>query len=118
MCSSRPSPRISGWPGRGSSDDQLENKRWWAVDARDWVEALPEKAWRPWSEPGAVATPAQAQQVALARLVLADPHTLVPGRGDVGSSTPPPRRGTSSARLASGPTGPNGGRDRPPSSYR
>jgi ABC-type iron transport system FetAB ATPase subunit len=42
----------------------------------DWVGALP-RAWTPWSAPAAPLTPAQAQQLALARLVLADPHTLV-----------------------------------------
>ena len=48
-----------------------------AVDALDWVGALPE-GWRPWSAPAAARlAAAQAQQVALARLVLADPHTLV-----------------------------------------
>ena len=49
-----------------------------AVDALDWVDALPDGPRRPWSAPAAARSPrAQAQQIALARLVLADPHTLV-----------------------------------------
>jgi ABC-type multidrug transport system fused ATPase/permease subunit len=48
-----------------------------AVDAREWVEALPETLETEVGTGGYPLTPAQAQQVALARLVLADPHTLV-----------------------------------------
>ena len=48
-----------------------------AVDAGGWVERLPEGLATPVGEGGHQLSPAQAQQVALARLVLADPHTLV-----------------------------------------
>ena len=48
-----------------------------AVDALDWVRALPGALDCPLGTTGAPLTPAQAQQLALARLVLADPHTLV-----------------------------------------
>ncbi|MFT4009571.1 MAG: ABC transporter ATP-binding protein [Nocardioidaceae bacterium] len=48
-----------------------------AVDARDWVEALPDGLSTAVGTAGRELTPAQAQQLALARLVLKDPHTLV-----------------------------------------
>jgi ABC-type multidrug transport system fused ATPase/permease subunit len=48
-----------------------------AVDALDWVEALPQGRSTVVGAGGQTLTPAQAQQLALARLVLADPHTLV-----------------------------------------
>ncbi len=48
-----------------------------AVDAREWVQALPEGLDTVVGSGGLTLTPPQAQQVALARLVLADPHTLV-----------------------------------------
>jgi len=48
-----------------------------AVDAREWVEALPEGLDTVVGSGGRALTPPEAQQVALARLVLADPHTLV-----------------------------------------
>jgi ABC-type multidrug transport system fused ATPase/permease subunit len=48
-----------------------------AVDAIDWVDALPAGLDTRVGSGGQVLSPAQAQQVALARLVLADPHTLV-----------------------------------------
>ncbi len=48
-----------------------------AVDALDWVLALPEGLATEVGSGGHPVTPAQAQQLALARLVLADPHTLV-----------------------------------------
>jgi ABC-type multidrug transport system fused ATPase/permease subunit len=60
----------------GSTDAQL-----WealaAVDAAEWTEALPDGLETVVGAGGHRLTPAQAQQVALARLVLADPHTLV-----------------------------------------
>ncbi|MDQ3615715.1 MAG: ABC transporter ATP-binding protein/permease [Actinomycetota bacterium] len=66
-----------GSPGNdGSVDDQLL-RALEAVDARDWVEALPEGLDTVVGSGGRSLTPAQAQQLALARLVLADPHTLV-----------------------------------------
>jgi len=48
-----------------------------AVDAREWVEALPQALDTVVGSGGRALTPPEAQQVALARLVLADPHTLV-----------------------------------------
>lgn len=48
-----------------------------AVDALDWVDALPEGLATEVGSGGVPLTPAQAQQLALARLVLLDPHTLV-----------------------------------------
>ena len=48
-----------------------------AVDAADWVAALPDGMHTPVGAGAHALTPAQSQQVALARLVLADPHTLV-----------------------------------------
>ena len=48
-----------------------------AVDADGWALALPEGLGTPVGSGAAALSPAQAQQLALARLVLADPHTLV-----------------------------------------
>ena len=48
-----------------------------AVDAWDWVQGLPDGLATEVGSGGAPLTPAQAQQLALARLVLLDPHTLV-----------------------------------------
>ncbi len=48
-----------------------------AVDALDWVRGLPGGLGTEVGSGGHPLSPAQAQQVALARLVLADPHTLV-----------------------------------------
>lgn len=48
-----------------------------AVDADDWSRALDEGLDTEVGSGGFALTPAQAQQIALARLVLADPHTLV-----------------------------------------
>ena len=48
-----------------------------AVDALEWVSALPEGLDTVVGSGGRTLTAAQAQQIALARLVLADPHTLV-----------------------------------------
>jgi ABC-type multidrug transport system fused ATPase/permease subunit len=48
-----------------------------AVDALKWADALPEGLDTVVGSGGRALTAAQAQQVALARLVLADPHTLV-----------------------------------------
>ena len=60
----------------GSSDDDVRGALD-AVDALDWVEALPEGLDTEVGSGGRAVTAAQAQQIALARLVLADPHTLV-----------------------------------------
>ncbi|MFJ8309875.1 MULTISPECIES: ABC transporter ATP-binding protein [unclassified Streptomyces] len=48
-----------------------------AVDADGWARALGEGLDTEVGSGGLALTPAQAQQIALARLVLADPHTLV-----------------------------------------
>ncbi|MGC3864681.1 ABC transporter ATP-binding protein [Micromonospora chersina] len=48
-----------------------------AVDALDWAETLPDGLDTRVGAGGHPLSPAQAQQLALARLVLADPHTLV-----------------------------------------
>ncbi|WHM34246.1 ABC transporter ATP-binding protein [Streptomyces sp. BPPL-273] len=48
-----------------------------AVDADDWSRALDDGLDTEVGSGGFALTPAQAQQIALARLVLADPHTLV-----------------------------------------
>ncbi|RKN32786.1 ABC transporter ATP-binding protein [Micromonospora musae] len=48
-----------------------------AVAALDWAQALPDGLETPVGSGGHPLSPAQAQQLALARLVLADPHTLV-----------------------------------------
>ncbi|MGW4444981.1 ABC transporter ATP-binding protein [Streptomyces sp. NPDC004682] len=48
-----------------------------AVDADNWARALDDGLDTEVGSGGLALTPAQAQQIALARLVLADPHTLV-----------------------------------------
>ena len=48
-----------------------------AVDAREWALALPDGLDTTVGSGGHALTTAQSQQLALARLVLADPHTLV-----------------------------------------
>ncbi|MDN5764212.1 MAG: ABC transporter ATP-binding protein/permease [Humibacillus sp.] len=48
-----------------------------AVDARDWAQRLPQGLQTSVGSGGHRLTQPQAQQLALARLVLADPHTLV-----------------------------------------
>ncbi|SCL19638.1 ABC-type multidrug transport system, ATPase and permease component [Micromonospora nigra] len=48
-----------------------------AVEALDWADALPDGLDTVVGAGGHPLSPAQAQQLALARLVLADPHTLV-----------------------------------------
>jgi ABC-type multidrug transport system fused ATPase/permease subunit len=59
-----------------AGDDELR-RALAAVDAWGWVEALDEGLDTQVGSGGAPLTPAQAQQLALARLVLLDPHTLV-----------------------------------------
>jgi ABC-type multidrug transport system fused ATPase/permease subunit len=62
---------------RPDADDATLRAALGAVDALDWVEALPERLATRVGADGHALSPGQAQQVALARLVLADPHTLV-----------------------------------------
>ena len=59
-----------------SSDAEIEAALA-AVDALDWVRLLPDDMSTELGTTGYPITPAQAQQLALARLVLSDPHTLV-----------------------------------------
>ena len=59
-----------------ASDEQLQAALE-AVDAWEWVEDLPDGLDTVVGSGGHRLTDAQAQQLALARLVLADPHTLV-----------------------------------------
>jgi ABC-type multidrug transport system fused ATPase/permease subunit len=60
----------------GASDEELFAALD-AVDAAAWVGLLPEGIETKVGASGHALSPAQAQQLALARLVLADPHTLV-----------------------------------------
>jgi ABC-type multidrug transport system fused ATPase/permease subunit len=48
-----------------------------AVDALEWADALPDGLDTELGTTGFALSPSQAQQIALARLVLVDPHTLV-----------------------------------------
>jgi ABC-type multidrug transport system fused ATPase/permease subunit len=59
------------------ADDAALERALRAVDAWEWVGALPQGLATGVGSGGVALTPAQAQQVALARLVLLDPHTLV-----------------------------------------
>lgn len=62
---------------RPGADDAAVRGALAAVDALDWVLALPDGLDTVVGSGGLAVSPAQAQQLALARLVLADPHTLV-----------------------------------------
>ncbi|HEY9525370.1 MAG TPA: ABC transporter ATP-binding protein [Thermopolyspora sp.] len=62
---------------RPGADDAAVRACLEAVSAWDWVAALPGGLDTMVGSGGAPVSPAQAQQLALARLVLADPHTLV-----------------------------------------
>ena len=62
---------------RPEADDEQVLAALGAVDAREWALALPEGLDTVVGSGGRSLSAAQAQQVALARLVLADPHTLV-----------------------------------------
>ena len=59
------------------ADDEAMLAALAAVDAREWAEALPDGLRTKLGSAAHTLSPAQAQQLALARLVLADPHTLV-----------------------------------------
>jgi ABC-type multidrug transport system fused ATPase/permease subunit len=63
-------------PRPDATDAELEDALA-AVDALDWARALPQGLETVVGSGGQTLTEAQAQQLALARLVLADPHTLV-----------------------------------------
>lgn len=60
----------------GATEDHIRDSLR-AVDALDWVDSLPDGLDTVVGSGGRAVTAAQAQQIALARLVLADPHTLV-----------------------------------------
>ncbi|MFG2134050.1 ABC transporter ATP-binding protein [Streptomyces sp. NPDC048751] len=62
---------------RGDAEDAELWAALGAVDADDWARALDDGLDTEVGSGGVALTPAQAQQIALARLVLADPHTLV-----------------------------------------
>ncbi|WP_336208080.1 ABC transporter ATP-binding protein [Nonomuraea sp. LPB2021202275-12-8] len=62
---------------RPGADDTAVRAALTAVDALDWVLALPDGLDTEVGSGGVTVSPAHAQQLALARLVLADPHTLV-----------------------------------------
>jgi ABC-type multidrug transport system fused ATPase/permease subunit len=62
---------------RPGSDDAAVRDALAAVDALAWVDALPDGLDTVVGSGGRALSAPQAQQVALARLVLADPHTLV-----------------------------------------
>ncbi|PZF93313.1 ABC transporter ATP-binding protein [Micromonospora deserti] len=62
---------------RPTADEAAVRSALAAVDALDWADALPDGLSTVVGAGGYPLSPAQAQQLALARLVLADPHTLV-----------------------------------------
>jgi len=62
---------------RPTADDHQLAAALDAVDAADWISALPQGILTTVGSGGTTLSPAQSQQIALARLVLADPHTLV-----------------------------------------
>ncbi len=70
-----PSTEDDTGSGAGADDQLLAALE--AVDADAWVQALPQGLDTVVGSGGLALGPAQAQQLALARLVLADPHTLV-----------------------------------------
>jgi ABC-type multidrug transport system fused ATPase/permease subunit len=63
--------------GRESAGDDAVWEALEAVGSADWVRRLPEGLGTQVGSGNVPLTPAQAQQVAMARLVIADPHTLV-----------------------------------------
>ncbi len=63
--------------GHPEADDAAVEAALAAVDALGWAEALPEGLATQVGSGGVRLSAPQAQQIALARLVLADPHTLI-----------------------------------------
>ncbi|MFI5472666.1 ABC transporter ATP-binding protein [Streptomyces cacaoi] len=79
-----PHARLRSSEGTSTAAENAENAEdaeLWAalgaVDADGWARALDDGLDTEVGSGGVALTPAQAQQIALARLVLADPHTLV-----------------------------------------
>ncbi|MGW3910382.1 ABC transporter ATP-binding protein [Streptomyces sp. NPDC005070] len=73
-----PTPTQAEHQGEGAAS--MDARLWaalGAVDAAGWARALDDGLDTEVGSGGFALTPAQAQQIALARLVLADPHTLV-----------------------------------------
>ncbi|HVX46325.1 MAG TPA: ABC transporter ATP-binding protein [Mycobacteriales bacterium] len=62
---------------REDSNDDTVKAALRAVDAWPWVSRLPDGLDTKLGSGNTALTPAQAQQIALARLIIADPHTLV-----------------------------------------
>ncbi|MEV4837469.1 ABC transporter ATP-binding protein [Nonomuraea sp. NPDC049486] len=62
---------------RPGADEESVREALAAVDALDWVLGLPDGLDTEVGSGGLAISPAHSQQLALARLVLADPHTLV-----------------------------------------
>jgi ABC-type multidrug transport system fused ATPase/permease subunit len=63
--------------GRADADDDAVRRALAAVDAVGWVDALPDGLDTEVGGDGMQLSVSQAQQLALARIVLVDPHTLV-----------------------------------------
>jgi ABC-type multidrug transport system fused ATPase/permease subunit len=63
--------------GRETADDEAVWSALAAVGSAEWVRRLPQELDTRVGSGNLALTPAQAQQVAMARLVIADPHTLV-----------------------------------------
>jgi len=63
--------------GRPDADDATIARAITAIGANKWVDELPDGMHTPVGSGNLTLTPAQAQEVALARLVLLDPHTLI-----------------------------------------
>ncbi|MFI6033467.1 ABC transporter ATP-binding protein [Streptomyces sp. NPDC051315] len=76
-----PHSRLRADEGTPAAAEDTEDAELWAalaaVDADGWARALDDGLDTEVGSGGLALTPAQAQQIALARLVLADPHTLV-----------------------------------------
>ncbi|MEU1188246.1 ABC transporter ATP-binding protein [Streptomyces sp. NPDC005859] len=76
-----PHSRLRSSEGVSTGPVDAEDAELWAalgaVDADGWARALDDGLDTEVGSGGVALTPAQAQQIALARLVLADPHTLV-----------------------------------------
>ena len=108
-------PRTSGSPGRAHRTTS-SSPRSPPSTRSSGRSALPEGLETVVGAGGYPLTPPQAQQVALARLVLADPHTLVL---DEATSLLDPRAARHLERsLAVGARGPDGRRDRAPAPDR